>query len=128
MRPLDRTCNASTSCSSKSQLVCFSSDPYFPSLKLTTLRIFTQKEAELARARIGRMIQNLLRDCSSGRISSAGIRRGTFTSVSLFPMATLSQMPTKNKKSRYTSHWQLNSANSEDLVRLLLHSAPNTPS
>jgi ACS family pantothenate transporter-like MFS transporter len=35
-------------------LVCFSSDPYFLSLKLTTLRIFIQKEVELARARIGR--------------------------------------------------------------------------
>jgi hypothetical protein len=53
MRPLDCTCNASTSCSSKSQLVCFSSDPYSLPLKLTTLRIFTQKEVELARARIG---------------------------------------------------------------------------
>jgi hypothetical protein len=53
MRPLDSTCNASTSRSSKSQLVCFSSDPYLLPLKLTPLRIFTQKEVELARARIG---------------------------------------------------------------------------
>ena len=53
MRPLDSTCNTSTSRSSKSQLVCFSSDPYFLPLKLTPLRIFTQKEVELARARIG---------------------------------------------------------------------------
>jgi hypothetical protein len=109
-------------------LVCFSSDPYSLPLKLTTLRIFTQKEVELARARIGPTDSKPLTGLSSGRISSAGIRHGMFTSVSVFRMATFAQVLTKNEKSRCTSHSQLNSANPEDLVRLLLHSTPNTPS